>query len=287
MNVVIVGVGLIGGSVALELKESGFATTITGIETDSENAAQALKLGLVDRLGTLEESIPKADLVVISTPVNIIEEMISPILSLAGPQTTVSDFGSTKESITSHISKHPKREQYVPAHPMAGTENSGPQAAIKNLFRGKTAVICDRDQSGKQHLQAVEKVLKLLGMRCLYMNSKEHDRHVAFVSHLSHISSFILANTVLDIERDTATIFDLASGGFESTVRLGKSSPEMWAPIFEQNKKNVLEALEAYIRHLEKFRNSLSKENTSETRSILSQANGIRRVLDSINKGKT
>jgi len=287
MNLTLVGVGLIGGSVALDLREKKFAKQITGVETNPTHAEQALKLKLVDKIEPLERAVKDSDLVIISTPVNTICKLLPEILNFIGDRTTVTDMGSTKEMIALSILNHKRAKQFVPSHPMAGTENSGPQSAIRHLFNGKTAVICDKEKSGQKHLQNIESLYGALEMRCIYMDSKQHDMHVAFVSHLSHISSFILANTVLDIERSASTIFDLASGGFESTVRLAKSSPEMWMPIFEQNQNNILLALDAYIRHLEHFRSTIQEKKFSETKQILSQANEIRRVLDTMNvKGK-
>jgi prephenate dehydrogenase len=283
MKVTLVGLGLIGGSVALDLREKKFSSQIIGVETNKLHGEQALTIGLVDKLEPLESAVKNSDLVIISTPVDAICEVLPQVMNSAGDQTTVTDMGSTKEMIAQSVKGHAKQKQFIPSHPMAGTENSGPRAALRHLFRGKTAVICDKEKCDPKHLKKVEALYDALEMRCVYMDSTEHDRHVAFVSHLSHISSFILANTVLDIEKNTATIFDLASGGFESTVRLAKSSPEMWLPIFEQNQKNILQALEAYIQHLETFRRSLLEKKSSDTRQILTRANEIRRVLDSMN----
>jgi prephenate dehydrogenase len=287
VKLTLVGLGLIGGSVALDLREKKFASQIIGVETNKLHGEQALNLGLVDKIESLESAVKNSDLVIISTPVDVICKLLPEILNSIGDQTTVTDMGSTKEMIAQSIVGHVKQKQFIPSHPMAGTENSGPQAALRHLFRGKTAVICNKEQCDQGHLKKVEALYSALGMRCVYMDSKQHDMHVAFVSHLSHISSFILANTVLDIERNTSTIFDLASGGFESTVRLAKSSPEMWLPIFEQNQKNILLALEAYIQHLEIFRLSVSENKSGATLKILTRANEIRRVLDTMKtKGK-
>ena len=192
------------------------------------------------------------------------------------------DVGSTKAQICKAVTNHPKRAQFVAAHPLAGTENSGPEAALVDLFRGKTNIICDKEKSSDVALALAEKVFDVLGMKTIYMEPEDHDKHVAYVSHLSHVSSFLLGQTVLDIEKDEKNIFDLASTGFASTVRLAKSSPDMWAPIFEQNAEYLSQALQEYIMHLQKFHYHLMKHDTKEIHRIMSRANEIRRVLDGI-----
>lgn len=279
MKVTFVGLGLIGGSLALDLREAGFATHLLGVDANAQNAATALELGLVDHLESLESAVPQSDLVVLSVPVGAISRLLPKVLSLAGERTTVTDMGSTKESICAAVQGHSKRAQFVASHPMAGTENSGPQAALKGLFSGKTAVLCDVQACASEHLGRVEEMYRRLQMRVIRMGAAEHDLHAAYVSHLSHISSFVLANTVLAKEQNVATIFDLAGGGFESTVRLAKSSPEMWAPIFEQNRNNVIDALDSYIEHLEMFRKTLMDRDFTATHRQMEDANRIRRVL--------
>jgi prephenate dehydrogenase len=286
MWVCVVGLGLIGGSAALTLREKNFATSLIGVDDKATHAELALTMGLVDKVETLAIAVNEADLVILAIPVNAICKILPQVLDLITDKTTVTDVGSTKANIAFEASKHSRQKQFVPSHPMAGTENSGPQAAIPHLFRGKTAVICDHEKTGTEHWNKVKAMYEALEMRCIYMDSKQHDIHAAFVSHLSHISSFVLANTVLDMEKNTSTIFDLAGGGFESTVRLAKSSPEMWLPIFEQNGENILQALDAYIRHLEAFRKSLKEKKPQDTKNVLVKANEIRRVLESMNKGK-
>ena len=282
MKVAIVGLGLIGGSLALDLKERGWARQRVGVEFNSGHAEKALELGLVDSVETLEKSLKGADLVVLAVPVGAIRILLPEVLSLVEGGTTVTDMGSTKASICQAVGSHPKREQFVASHPMAGTENSGPMAALEGLFDKKTAVLCERERSASRHLARVEEFYGVLGMRLVSMSAEEHDLHAAYISHLSHISSFVLANTVLAQEKNTRAIFDLAGGGFESTVRLAKSSPEMWAPIFEENRSNVVAALEAYISELQEFRRTLIEEKIHETRKLMEDATRIRPVLASI-----
>ena len=288
MRVGIVGLGLIGGSIALDLKSSHFASEVLGVDHNEMHVKEALKLGLVDHARSLAEVCREADLVVLSIPVNVLCSMLPKILDMIGPQTTVTDVGSTKAKIVEAVAAHPKRQQFVPSHPMAGTEFSGPKAAHLGLFKNKATVICDPKESGNEHLEKVTKMYQQLEMRILYMNSIEHDLHAAYVSHLSHISSFVLANTVLDKEKNVNAIFDLASAGFESTVRLAKSSPEMWSPIFEQNHQYIVEALGAYIEHLKIFHEKLLAKDFQGTKVLMTQSNEIKRVLEKIqNKGRS
>ncbi len=282
MKVTIVGLGLIGGSLGLDLRSRGWARQRVGVEFDPRHVEQALELGVVDSVETLEQSLKGADLVILAVPVDAILKLLPEVMTLVESGTTVTDMGSTKESICRAVVSHPKREQFVASHPMAGTENSGPLAALAGLFDNKTAVLCERERSGSKHLGRVEAFYGVLGMRLVSMSAEEHDLHAAYISHLSHISSFVLANTVLAQEKNTRTIFDLAGGGFESTVRLAKSSPEMWTPIFEQNRPNVIAALEAYIGQLQEFRRTLIEEKIEVTRKLMEDATRIRPVLASI-----
>lgn len=285
MKVTVVGLGLIGGSLAIDLRAEGFATQIFGVDKNEEHRDQAKHRGLCDEICDLEEGLKNADLVILAVPVDAILSLLPEVLNKVGEGTTVTDMGSTKAAICAAVAKHPKRSQYVASHPMAGTEHSGPLAALRGLFRGRTTVVCDASQSSAQDLRRIDQMYDALGMRKVYMSSTEHDLHAAYISHLSHISSFVLANTVLDKEKDVTTIFDLAGGGFESTVRLAKSSPEMWKPIFAQNREHVLSALNAFIEHLEKFRSSLEANQPQATYQLMTQANSIKRVLNTI-KGK-
>lgn len=285
MRISIIGLGLIGGSIGLDLKRKGFAREIIGVDQSSEHAKQAVELGLVDRIETLSQAATESDLVILAIPVGAMKNILPSILDLVSQQTTVTDMGSTKEFVSQAVDHHPNRGNFVASHPMAGTENSGPKAALEGLFAGKTAVICDPEKSDPTHLETVRRMYEVLEMRLVEMSSVEHDLKVAFVSHLSHITSFALANTVLDKEKNVNTIFDLAGGGFESTVRLAKSSPEMWLPIFDQNRDNVLSALDAYIDHMYRFRETIAalggpeSDEKQECLSLMRNANQIRRVL--------
>ena len=287
MKLAVIGLGLIGGSLALDLREKGFVKEVLGVDQNTAHTEEALKLGLVNRICTLAEACSEADLIVIATPVSAISQLLPQVLDLVSSGATVTDVGSTKSEICKSIAQHPRRKQYVSSHPMAGTEFSGPSAAIRELFIGKAAVICDKNESNPDSVDLIEKMYSALQMRLVFMNSHEHDLHAAYVSHLSHISSFVLANTVLEKEKDVDAIFNLASGGFESTVRLAKSSPEMWAPIFEQNKTFITEALGEYIERLKSFRESIIAKDFNQTKKYMANANEIRRVLIQIgNNGK-
>ena len=242
MRVTIVGVGLIGGSLALALKEKGIAQKIIGVEANYEHQQKALELGLVDEIQDLNDAIKNSDLIVLATPVNSVAELLPYVLDKIDRQ-IVMDVGSTKDGIMEVVKGHPKRGRFVATHPMWGTEHSGPEAAEKGAFAEKATVICDKDETDKDAVETVENIYQQLGMHLVYMNGVEHDVHVAYVSHISHITSFALANTVLEKEREEDAIFELASAGFESTVRLAKSNPHTWASIFMQNRENVLDVL--------------------------------------------
>lgn len=285
MKVTIIGLGLIGGSLAIDMRNCGFASEIVGVDNNETHATQALARRLVDRVLPLAEAVQGTQLVILAIPVHAIVVTLPKVMALIDAQTVVTDMGSTKELICRSIENHPRRAHFVASHPMAGTENSGPLAAILGMFAQKTAVICDRERSADVSLARVEDLYRCLDMRLISMSAAEHDLHVAYVSHLSHISSFVLANTVLDKEKDVTTIFDLAGGGFASTVRLGKSSPDMWTPIFEQNRENVINALSAYIEHLTQFHWSLKEGRFDVTREMMENANQVRRVLDTITRG--
>lgn len=281
MKATIVGLGLIGGSFALGLRNSGLATELIGVDRNTANADKAVELGLVDKILTEDEALAQADLVVLAIPVNALNAFLPHVLDSIKSDAVVIDAGSTKSSICKVIASHPKRDQFVAAHPIAGTENSGPTAAFHGLFKDKTNIICESGKSSAKALEVAIKVFNALEMKTIFMEAEEHDRHVAYVSHLSHVSSFLLGQTVLDIEKDEKNIFDLAGSGFASTVRLAKSSPDMWAPIFEQNSEYLSQALLEYIMHLQRFHYHLMKHDTKELHRIMSKANEIRRVLDS------
>lgn len=282
MNVTIVGLGLIGGSMAIDLRKAGLANSITGVDQQEVHASKAIALGLVDKVADLPSALKNADLVVLAIPVNALGKLLPTVLDSVKATAVVLDAGSTKGSICRAVAGHAKRQQFVAAHPIAGTENSGPEAAFSGLFTNKTNIICEKDKSSAEALATALQVFDALGMNTIFMESEEHDKHVAYVSHLSHVSSFLLGQTVLDIEKDEKNIFALAGSGFASTVRLAKSSPDMWAPIFEQNLDYLSQALQEYIMHLQKFHYHLLKHDTKELHRMMSGANEIRRVLDGI-----
>lgn len=278
MRTAIIGLGLIGGSFAKSLKENAISTHIIGVDASSEHCEIAMKLGIVDQILDLEEAVSNSDLIVVATPVNTISTIVNKVLDLVENQTVI-DVGSTKLEITQGVKDHPKRNHYVATHPMAGTEFSGPTAAISKLFEGKYVVLCNAEESDYGKFEFVKNIYEKLGMKPLFQDAKSHDTHVAYVSHISHISSFALAITVLNKEEDEDKIFELASTGFSSTVRLAKSSPETWVPIFEQNRDNVLEVLDEHINVLSNFRSFLIKKNYKEFHKMICEANKIKKIL--------
>ncbi|RIH64695.1 prephenate dehydrogenase [Mariniphaga sediminis] len=282
MKITIIGLGLIGGSFAKDLRLARFATEFVGVEANKSHAQEALKLGLVDRVEPLEKGIKNSDLVIIAIPVDKELEVLPAVLDGIDRGTTVTDMGSTKKVITELVKSHPRRNQFIAAHPMSGTENSGPTAAIEGLFKGKIAIVCDQENSGPQHLALVEKMFQVLGMDIAYMSSDEQDHSTAFVSHLPHAAAFALANAVQDKE-DRSIIFDLASGGFRSTVRLAKSSCSMWKPIFEQNSHYVVNSLDVYIQHLQQFRDCIKNNQFDKLQDLILNANKIRTILEGEN----
>jgi prephenate dehydrogenase len=280
MKATIVGLGLIGGSIGLDIRKAGMVTEVTGIDISDHHAKEALELGLVDKVTSEEKALAGADLVILCIPVNALGALLPSILDTVKAGGVVIDTGSTKSQICKVVANHPRRDQFVAAHPLAGTENSGPSAAFEGLFAGKTNIICEKDKSSAEALAVAEKLFNLLGMNTIFMEPEEHDKHVAYVSHLSHVSAFLLGHTVLDIEKDEKNIFNLAGSGFASTVRLAKSSPDMWTPIFEQNMEYLSQALMEYIMHLQRFHYHLMKRDTKEIHKIMDRANEIRRVLE-------
>lgn len=282
MNVTIIGVGLIGGSLGLELRSDSRFSRITGIDISEENTRQAVQLGLIDSWSSLDEGLALADVVLLAVPVNVIAQLISEVLDRTSPDAVIIDTGSTKAAICKSVQHHPKRGRFVAAHPIAGTENSGPSAAFSGLFRGKMNIVCEKERTDEDALKLALDIFSLAGMHTIFMDPDEHDRHLAYVSHLSHVSSFLLGQTVLDIEQNEKHIAMLAGSGFASTVRLAKSSPAMWAPIFEQNREYLSQALQEYILHLQRFQYHLMKGNTNELYNIMQQANEIRRILNGI-----
>jgi prephenate dehydrogenase len=283
MDITIIGVGLIGGSIALSLKEKGFANHIYGVDIKKDHSSLAKELGLVEEIYSLE-NLPKSDLYIISVPVDSSIEILKTLLEKIPENAVITDVGSTKELICESVENHPKRKCFVASHPIAGTEHSGPEAAINNLFNGKTTIICDKEKSSSEAFELVKKMYETLEMKVVYMDSKEHDLHVAYVSHLSHISSFALGITVLNKENDEENIFNLAGSGFESTVRLAKSSPHMWNPIFKQNSKYISESLGDYIKCLQMFKDSIDNDQFDNIFYMMMYANKIRKVLKDIKK---
>ena len=278
MRLTVIGIGLIGGSLALTLKRKGLVSKVIGVDNNPVHQEEALKLGIVDEIMSLEEAVKSSDLIAIATPVNIAEKLLPTILDLIDKQ-VVFDLGSTKERIVNIAKAHSKSGRFVPTHPMWGTEFSGPSAAQEDAFKEKAAVVCNKEQVDEDALKLVEQVYQTLGMHILYMDAVKHDIHVAYVSHISHITSFALANTVLEKEKESDAIFELASGGFESTVRLAKSNAAMWVPIIMQNKENVLYVLNEHISQLRKFKSCLEKENFEYLSDLIENANGITRIL--------
>ena len=278
MNIIIIGIGLIGGSMALDIKDIYNNATIFGMDANEKNLEEALQLGIINQKAT-ENDLINADLVLVSVPVDVGLVILPQILDKIGEQTLVFDVGSTKFPICEAIEKHKNRRNFLACHPIAGTEFSGPKAAVKGLFEGKTNIICEVE---KTTFKLQEKALDLfhkMGMRIRYMDSKSHDKHIAYVSHLSHISSFMLGKTVIEKEKDEQDIFDMAGSGFESTVRLAKSSPAMWTPIFKQNKKQVVETLEEYISNLSKFKELLENDDYEAIYNEMQSVNRIKEIL--------
>ncbi len=280
MNVCIVGIGLIGGSMALDLKKREFAQTVVGVDINPQHANIAKLSRLVDETMDLEDAVRQSDLIIVATPIDVTKMLLPDILTFCeGTDKVITDVGSTKAGILQRIQNHPNRAQYVASHPMAGTEFSGPLAAISRLFDYKTAIICDEEQSAPQALTLVKQMYKTLHMKVIFMQAHEHDVSAAYVSHISHISAFALSLAVLEKEKDEKRILDLASGGFASTVRLAKSSAEMWAPVFDQNSDYVLEVLDTYIEKLQCFREAIDKKDHQQLTSLIQESNKIQKIL--------
>jgi prephenate dehydrogenase len=280
MKIAIIGLGLIGGSIAIDLRKNGFAGQLSGTDQNPAHIAQALALGLVDGILPMEIAILQSDLIIVATPVNSLAMLIPKILSQIEDNQIVVDVGSTKGPVITAIKNHPKRGRFVATHPMAGTEYSGPEAAVPDLFKNKCCVFCDAEDSDPDAGETAKRLFESLGMRIIHLNAAEHDLHVAYVSHISHIASFALALTVLEKEREENRIFDLASGGFSSTVRLAKSNPDTWIPIFQQNRDHVLDVLDEFINTVSRFRTLLIKRDFDTFDQLIRHANDIRRIID-------
>lgn len=279
MNVGIIGLGLIGGSIAIDLKRKGYAQQVLGVEADSVNASAALKIGLVDRAVQVEECVAESDIIILAVPVGAAARLLPQVLDMVDDTKTVTDVCSTKELLVKTVKDHPMRRRYVASHPMAGTEYSGPWAAMPGLFDGHACIICDPRDSAPDAVNLIEDLYTVLNMRTIEMSAENHDVHTAYVSHISHITSFALALTVLDKEKDEKHIFDLASGGFSSTVRLAKSSPDMWTPILSQNRDNILHVMDTYIEKMNAFRHAIADGDEEKVRDLIEDANRIRRII--------
>lgn len=279
MTIAIIGIGLIGGSMALELKQKKFCNRIIGVDNNINHQKEAFSLGIVDECCSLEKAIEKSSLIIISTPVNVSSKIIITVMNKITHQTVI-DVGSTKEHVISKIKNHKNRKQFVPTHPIAGTEYSGPKSAHIGLFDKKVSIICDEGDSSIKALEIVKALYKALGTKIIFMSSKDHDVHSAYVSHISHISSFALALSVMDKEKDEKNILNMAGSGFESTVRLAKSNEKMWTPIFLENKSNILEVLNNYIDKLNEFKTAIETKTESDLNKLIKEANGIKKILN-------
>ena len=283
INLGIIGLGLIGGSMAIDLRRKGFAQTLVGVDADPVNAAAAEKIGLVDRVVTLDECVDQSDVIILAVPVDAALKLLPTILDrfeqTGAEGKLVMDVCSTKEQLSRSVKYHAKRKMYVASHPMSGTEYSGPWAALPGLFDGRACIICDSEESDRKAVRVVESLYDALNMRVIYMNSSNHDVHTAYVSHVSHVISFALAQTVLEKEKDEKHIFDLASGGFSSTVRLAKSGADMWTPILLQNSDNVLRVMDTYMEKLKAFRDAIEDGDQEAVRNLIEDANRIKRII--------
>ncbi len=279
MTIGIIGLGLIGGSMAIDLRRAKFADHFIGSDRSELNAQTALRIGLVDEILSNEELIQKSDLILLAVPVNAATRLLPEILDQINDNQIVVDICSTKEKLVDSVHYHPKRKNYVASHPMAGTEFNGPWAAVPNLFAGKAGIICNAEDSDHNAVETVTKMYDALNMRVIYMRASHHDVHTAYVSHLSHVISFALALTVLDKEKNEKNIFDLASGGFASTARLAKSNSDMWVPIFMQNKQNLLSVMDSYMERLTQFKKALEENDEQTLRDLIDDANRIKRYL--------
>jgi prephenate dehydrogenase len=278
MNITVVGLGLIGGSMALDFKH--MQHRVLGVDANPFHQREALDLGLVDQCMALDQAVSQSDVVVVAVPVGVTPSVVLEALNHLPTNGVIFDVGSTKKGICDAVAKHPRRARFVAAHPIAGTEYSGPSAAHSGLFYRKLGIICDREKSAPDAAERVEDLFVQLGMELKRIDSDEHDKHLAYVSHISHISSFTLGLTVLDIEKDESSIFDMAGSGFASTVRLAKSSPEMWAPIMLENADHLEVALESYIANLQLFKNCIKQKDEQGLKDLISKANKIRQVLE-------
>ena len=281
MNIFLVGVGLIGGSMVLDIQKEYSEAVIYGIDTNEKHLNEAVNLNLIHKKANYNQ-LHKADIVIVAIPVDVQQKIIPEILEKISDNTLVFDVGSTKQGICKALENHPKRRNFLATHPIAGTEFSGPNAAITGLFNYKTNIICEVEKTAFKLQEKGLEIFRKLGMRIRYMDAISHDKHIAYMSHLSHISSFMLGKTVIEKEKNERDIFDMAGSGFASTVRLAKSSPAMWTPIFKQNKENVIKTLEEYINNLEQFKDLMQQDNFSEIYNEMENTNYIKQILNGI-----
>lgn len=277
-KIAIIGTGLIGGSLAIRLHEKKLSSRLIGVDTNAGHATQALDLELIDEVMTLEDAISEVEVLILAIPVDVLVNLLPSILDKIDQQIVI-DLGSTKSQLIQAVKDHPKRGRYVASHPMWGTEYSGPQAAVHGAYENKAVIICNAEESDVDALEWTKGMFRKIGMHLLEMEAKAHDLHTAYISHISHITSFALANTVLEKEKEEQTIFELASAGFESTVRLAKSNPAMWVPIFLQNKVNVIDVLNEHIAQLTRFRDCIENGNKEQLKELIEEANKIRRII--------
>lgn len=286
MKVAIIGLGLIGGSFALALKQHKLSKHIIGVDSKPTHLEDAHNLRIIDTKANLQEAVQQADLIVIAIPVNAIPSVLVQVLDMIKDSQIVIDMGSTKQVIARQVANHPNRKRYVACHPIAGTENTGPAAAFPSLYRNKVNIICDKEKSCNEALKVVMPIFETLEMKIIFMESSAHDKHIAYVSHLSHVSSFALGKTVLEIEKSEKTIFNMAGSGFASTVRLAKSSPDMWTPIFDANAENISKALQAYIENLLELKHYIDNHKTTNTHNLMTKVNDIKRILNGMDLSK-
>lgn len=283
MKISVIGLGLIGGSIAKELHTRSIGTIeVFGVEQNPEHADLALSLNLVREIIDFESAMRLSDVIIVAVPVDIIESILPQILDKVSPHQVVFDVGSTKKEICDFVKTHPNRNRFVAAHPLAGTEFSGPQAALMNLFNGKKNIICERELSDADAIKRTVEIFNFLGMQSFFLESGSHDKHMAYVSHLSHVTSFALSETVLEIEKDEKQIFNLASTGFASTARLAKCNPKTWTAIFKKNPEFLSEALDAYIEQIKKYKLLIDKGDWNGMYDAIKESNDITRVLDGI-----
>ncbi len=278
-TVTIVGVGLISGSFSMALKDRGLVKKVIGVSRSEASAKKALELGFIDEALPLKEAVQQSDLIYVAIPVDATLPVMQTIMDLISDKQIVADAGSTKHALCRMLAHHPMRGRFVATHPMWGTEYSGPEAAVHDAFAGRACVICEKEKSDADAVATIEQLYRTIGMHLVYMDADSHDMHAAYVSHISHITSFALANTVLEKEKEEDAIFELAGGGFESTVRLAKSNPAMWVPVFMQNRENVLDVLNEHISQLRKFKACLEKENYEYLQELIENANKIKRII--------